>query len=688
MGPVNFRFSTDILRRLGEELNQKPDQGILELVKNSYDADAVNCIVELMGTQEKGGTVCVTDDGDGMTRANITDGWLVLGRSSKSAQNLTRLQRRPAGNKGLGRLAALRMGRIASLITRPRSEPDYEYNLEIDWKLFDEVNVVDEVSLDVLQSPRSSGHGQGTVITIKSLALPWKRADVKNLARGLILLADPFGDNTLGFQPILRAPEFKELERLVQQRYLSDAEFHMVANVSENGEATASVSDWKGNNLYTATMADLRPKSPQQPYCCPKATFDLWIFILDQKTFSARSNALRDVREWLKEFGGVHLYIHGLRVSPYGDAGNDWLDMNLRRVRNPEVRPGTNTSIGRIALADPEGLLLPKTDRSGIVEGEAFQELREFANDALEWLSRRRLDERDQRLAAERKETPQRVEKAQEDVIAAISVLDIPDNARTHLRSTFNKYVQESQREGQALRREAQLSRTLSTAGITQAVFAHEAKHPVEIIQRSGRLIQDRAQKSVPTTYENLLKEPIARIIRQADALRTFGNVTLSLVDHEKRRTSRVSIHNVIGNVKTMFTPLLIDRKVDFTLEFVEGDYFVRGSEAALEAVVTNLLVNSLKAFESWEGERHIAIQTDISGSELTIRLLDNGPGIEGISTNDIWLPGETTYDNGTGLGLSIVRDTVRDLGGRVEAVPHGDMGGAEFRIYLPVLEV
>jgi len=40
-----LRFSTAILRLLGEELNPSPDQGILELIKNSYDADAKRCTV-------------------------------------------------------------------------------------------------------------------------------------------------------------------------------------------------------------------------------------------------------------------------------------------------------------------------------------------------------------------------------------------------------------------------------------------------------------------------------------------------------------------------------------------------------------------------------------------------------------------------------------------------------------------
>ena len=48
MSKAQIRFSPDILRRLGEELNPSPDKGILELVKNAYDADAMVCTVSLV----------------------------------------------------------------------------------------------------------------------------------------------------------------------------------------------------------------------------------------------------------------------------------------------------------------------------------------------------------------------------------------------------------------------------------------------------------------------------------------------------------------------------------------------------------------------------------------------------------------------------------------------------------------
>ena len=106
-----------------------------------------------------------------------------------------------------------------------------------------------------------------------------------------------------------------------------------------------------------------------------------------------------------------------------------------------------------------------------------------------------------------------------------------------------------------------------------------------------------------------------------------------------------------------------------------------------MESILTNLLDNSLIWFEGrQERQRRIVIRTSISGESLCLRFLDNGPGIEGIRVADIWLPGQTTRPNGTGLGLTIVRDAVSDLGGKVSALDHGELGGAEFIVELPLI--
>ena len=683
---VPLRFSTSILRRLGEELNPSPDQSILELVKNSYDADAVDCTIELTKTDQPGGTIRVSDNGDGMDAAAIKDGWLVLGQSLKPPGGRTRLGRIRAGSKGLGRLAALRMGSSATLVSRPKTDPSRQFRLTINWSDYDKVKLVEDIILNIKEEPSPEKSHSGTEIVLEDLRSSITRMDVKRLARSLLLLADPFGENPEGFRPILKAPEFGDLEALVKNRYFKDAEYHLIARVDKSGKAHATVTDWRGQELFSADHKDLNSKSEEKSYKCPPAEFDLWIFILNQATFSTRSSTLNEVKTWLQTFGGVHLYQNGLRVNPYGNPGNDWLEMNLSRVRSPEERPGTNTSIGRVSVLDTDEVLLQKTDRSGFIESDTFLEIKSFATGALDWMAKRRMEMAEKRRAQERTEAPKRSEQAKESLQQVIE--KSPTATRESLELAFTKYDRTRQQEVDKLRREVQLYRTLSTAGITAATFAHEsAGNPIKTISLSINTIARRAKEKLGREYEPVLAEPVERIIKSTNALKVLGNVTLSLVDHEKRRAGRVDIHQVINNMTKMFEPFLERSKVIVIKDFAKGEPFLRGSEAALESIITNLLDNSIIWFEGIQsGERKVAIRTRIEDKMLALRFMDNGPGIVGISKKDIWLPGETTRPNGTGLGLTIVRDAVKDLGGDVDAVEHGELGGAEFVLELPIL--
>lgn len=683
---TSLRFSPDILRRLGEELNPSLDQSILELVKNSFDASAKECTVVLRNTEKSGGTIEISDDGDGMDAEGIINGWLILGRSGRNPEQRTRLNRVPAGSKGLGRLAALRLGNLATLRSWPHANPQREYLLNIDWSRYDAANVVEEVPLAVEETTRKNGGSPGTVVTIDALRAAVSRAEVSRLARALILLADPFGDDPEGFRPVLKAAEFSDLEKLVKARYFEDAEFHLSANLDKDGAARAVITDWKGKTLFTAKHGDLSSGSGHPIYASPEAQFDLWVFILNKETFSTRTSTVEEVREWLGHFGGVHLYQNGLRVSPYGNPGNDWLDMNLRRVRSPEERPSTNTSIGRVSTFETGGRLAQKTDRSGFIENDAFLELKRFANDALEWMARCRMKEAQKRRASERVEAPKRTVKAKLDIKEAID--RVPGPKRRAIKQAFKKYEVVREKEIKTLRKEVQLYRTLSTAGITAATFAHEsAGNPIKAIDQAAKSIERRARKELGDRYSDTLAEPVELIIRSIDAMKVLGNVTFSLLDHEKRRASQVEINEIIQSVVKTYAPFFQERDVEVATDLASGKPYLRGSKAAIESIVTNFLNNSLVWFEKVHVKKYkIGIRTEVSNGNLRIRFDDNGPGLEGIDPDDVWLAGETTRPNGTGLGLTIVHDAVKDLGGTVKAQAHGDLGGACFTVELPIL--
>lgn len=682
---MHFKFSPDILSRLGEELIPNPDQGIMELVKNSYDADATECTVKLINTDATGGSLVVSDNGIGMDLNAIADGWLVIGRSKKAARLPTILGRLPVGDKGLGRLAALRQGSHVTLKTRPADAAGIEYSLSINWEDFAQAKVVEDVALHIEKG--ETKQPQGTDTFVQDLRFKLGKREVQRLARELLLLADPF-DSKTGFRPKLIAPGFAELEKRVQEAYFDDAEYRLSASLDAYGKAEAKLMDWKGDVLFRADLQH----SAQRPYQTVSATLEVWIFGLSSQTFSRRERtaSVTEIRDWLSIVGGVHLYHRGLRVKPYGDSGNDWLNINLERAKAAEERPSTNTVIGRVVVDDPDDVLIQKTDRLGFIENEAFSELRQFAIDAFDWMARVRLKETEKKRDQSKRDINRAVVEAKSKVEETIAALEIPQSSRTQVLKLIQNYEKIKERETQSLREDVLLYRSLATAGTTAAVFSHESGKPVTLIEKAAKRIETQGKKILGQQYIKTFESPVGMLYKAANSLKSFAKFPLHLLKRAKRRSSTVDVHTVIDGVIELFQPFLVEAKVDVTTVLTDGRPLVRGSIALLEAILVNLMTNSVNAFNAkgapCEG-RQIMICTELATTHLELRFLDNGLGIRGLELDEIWLPGRTNTPEGTGLGLTIVKDSVADLGGEIWAIANGELGGAEFMVNLPVME-
>ncbi|QLE59520.1 sensor histidine kinase [Nostoc sp. TCL26-01] len=680
---MHFKFSPKILQRLGEELVPNPDQGIIELVKNSYDADATECTVELIKTSAIGGSIIISDNGVGMDKDAISEGWLVLGRSKKANREVTQLGRLPVGNKGLGRLAALQMGSQVFLKTRPKDEPGIEYSLTINWDDFQEADVVEDVPFDVQKS--STNQRQGTDIIVSNIKNIFNKRDLQRLARELLLLADPF-DNHAGFRLKLIAPEFSEIEKQVNNAYFDDAEYHLQASINELGIAEVNLLDWQNNVIFQAKHSDIS----QELYKTPATKFELWVFFLNPQTFSARKTSVSftQVREWLGQVGNVRLYHRGLRVKPYGDQDDDWLNLNYARARNPEVRPSTKTVIGRVIVNDPEDMLLQKTDRLGFIENEAFLELKRFAIDVLEWMAKERLKVTETQRQRVKQQVPRDITQAKariEEVIEA----EVPQESRPKVLEAVQQYENVTENQTKVLRDDLQLYRSLATAGTTAAVFAHESGKPVTAIEIIARIIETKAKEFMGEKYEQYLGEPVKKLSQVSKSLLRFSNFPLHLLKREKRRSGVVDVHKVIDDIVELFQSFFDEGNIQVIKEKVDTQPCIYGSDALLEAIITNLLTNVINVFNIAGGrieERQVVIRTAIQGSNLIIKVLDNGSGILNIKIDEIWLPGKTTREGGTGLGLTIVKDSVTDLGGSVDVIPKSELGGAEFIVELTLI--
>ncbi|GAA1934872.1 hypothetical protein GCM10009716_47390 [Streptomyces sodiiphilus] len=690
---ASLRFSPEILRRLGEELVPHPDLGVIELVRNAYDADAPTCSVEMESVESRGGRIVVTDTGDGMTEDDIVRGWLLLGKSTKAESTLTAKGRRKVGEKGLGRLAALRLGRYVTLTTRPRETPGVQHVLQIDWRSFDIVSAVEDVQLSITTVPTQEN--PGTSIEIDELSTAFKPRDIERLARALVLLTGPF-PGPADFRVELNAPEFQKLASIVHQDFFDESEYRIVAKLNDTGRASAVLYDWRGEEIASGGHSEVSSAGSERgdspiAYFTAAAHFELWSYNLSANAFTLRGSKhkVSEVRKWLRSVGGVHLYHRNLRVHPYGDEGHDWLDMNLRRVRSPELRPGTNTAVGRVSVIDEGQQLTPKTDRTGFLETPEFVELARFGRNVLDWAAKELLRRREREKGKKQEQAGDKVENALHKLQETVNRLPPQQRrevleATNFLRSAFDEKVR-------AVEDDLLLYRTLSTVGTTTAVFAHETKQPVDLIDQASGVIARRASRLLKEQYSDQLSEPVETVRLAADSLRTYADIPLRLLHRRKRRAKVVDVNEVAADIVGLFGPHLDGANVQVELQLADHGTPVKATVAAIEAILANLLANATYAFTQphvdGTSQRLIVIRTDLNADSVFVTVMDNGPGIDTskLPLDDIWLPGATTREDGTGLGLTIVRDATRDLKGEVFAKPIGEIGGAEFSIELPL---
>src|SRR5690554_3236394 len=142
---LHFKTNVQLKSIIGKDLINDDNIAILELVKNSFDADAKRVNVTYFNLKdnddeltqsfsEKTSRLIIQDDGLGMDLDDIQDKWLNIAYSEKKS-NKTQHNRRMAGAKGVGRFSCDRLGEYLNLYAKTKDDKKY-VKLSIDWKLF------------------------------------------------------------------------------------------------------------------------------------------------------------------------------------------------------------------------------------------------------------------------------------------------------------------------------------------------------------------------------------------------------------------------------------------------------------------------------------------------------------------------------------------------------------------------
>ncbi len=229
------------------------------------------------------------------------------------------------------------------------------------------------------------------------------------------------------------------------------------------------------------------------------------------------------------------------------------------------------------------------------------------------------------------------------------------------------------QRERQSL--EGEHSRSLEKLS---ASIAHEIRNP---ITAAKSLVQQMAEH--PRDEDN--EEYAAVALRELERVEKSISHLLRFAREEEMRASEISLADVLDSALETFRERAAREGVEVERSFdVEGR--IQGDAEQLRRVMINLIANAMDALVENEIEKpriRVAMGENLAGSNVWVRISDNGIGIAPELLEKIFNPFYTSKEHGTGLGLPITKRIVEAHGGNVEVDP-GPGTGAEFVLTFP----
>ena len=401
MAKVRFRTNVLLKSIIGKDLITDDNVAVLELVKNCFDSGSNNAKIifrDIISNQTireykkiNSSKVIIRDTGSGMSEYDLINKWLNIAYSEKKTKK-EEFNRQLAGNKGVGRFSCDRLGKLLTIYTRKENEPLLK--LSIDWTEFEKVNDIEKNIQDIdfeldeipteqyIQETQLEKFSTGTTLFISDLREVWDLQKIQSLKRQLERFINPNQNfEAESFDVLIEADEYKKIELslpdseningLVKNRIFSNLDFkatYINSKISNDGKILTTVLRDRGKEIFTLVE--------NNPYDLLK-DIEINIYYLNpySKAYFKRQTGIRS-----KEFGSIFLFVNGFRIPPYGDDGNDWLGMEMRKSQGYNRFLGTREVIGRIEINgvefdDDKDDFFIISNRSGVDNNKHFEQL-------------------------------------------------------------------------------------------------------------------------------------------------------------------------------------------------------------------------------------------------------------------------------------------------------------------------
>ncbi|MBI2558504.1 sensor histidine kinase [Candidatus Woesearchaeota archaeon] len=715
-----FKPRARLIKILGEHLIRDNTVGVLELIKNSYDADAENVSLLIEDTKDPSTTqIVIRDDGTGMDSEIVEGRWFEPAHGAKddSKRKLikSKMGRTPLGEKGVGRFAAQKLGKILELITRPEGQ-DYEIYMKIDWDQFeDSSKFISEIVVPYEKGEPQKFKGQGnkgTIIRIINSREKWTRNDLVRLQAALMRLRSP-GVVTSDFNIDFICPDYPDLQNLDKGDILDRFQYKIECNIDNKGFLNYSFTESAGNGEQEIRKSscdlwsEVSKSEKEYPVCGP---FKVNIYAWMREVQNLKNYGL--TREHLLELAGISIFRDGFRILPYGDPGDDWLQLDQRRINVPASRVGNRQVIGLVELdQEKNSNLIDKTNREGLQENKAFFDMKELVLGCITKLeqemqpSRKKMSsttkskkvqlenaievmKKEIEILREEAEKNRQKEEGQKDIenltetktqsVTSENVITFPKEKFEEFQEKYSAVCNSIQEYAEAEDENRQVFLHLMGIGLSSERFSHEFNRMVTSISQA----LDNLNKKYGSDLD------INKIGMCTDALRNELRL-MSVMQYTKGtpKERKTSLSETLNLILMIHKEDLARENIEI-VKNVDEDIITRIPSFSVAQILDNFLDNAFYwlATKTQKQGRKIGIFFDKEKNSLLIT--NNGPGLAAnVRSNMFHLPFVTSKPHGRGLGMYICSEILSLYGGNIKVIGNDEdprVMGIGFIIYFP----
>lgn len=667
----------------------------------------------------KDSKIIIEDNGCGMSMGVIEDSWMNPATPNKKTRKNEEIKTTPKkhriiqGEKGIGRFAILKLGRDIKITTRPEGQ-NTEYIINYNLSQYDDDFLtkreegkdevieqkiyIDDISIPVSEqkpivlvdrkvivnnSVFESRNDHGTVIEISNLKGEWSFEKIKKVNAESQKLESIFEKIfsekkkedlfEIGFEcnsdRLLYSDEtIKELSSLLENSAVlkitnglySEKEGRFTYKIN-NVPYALSLKDSQisGLSVFKERFAEknLFDETEIRNTTCGDFKFNFFVFDFAADKESAYYLDKKD-KETIKEHR-IYLYRDHIRVAPYGDPDNDWLEIDKKRGVGRAGDYLSNDQVVGFVDISKQGnpRLKDKTNREGLIEeGNATRDFIVLLHSFLLFI-RQHAYRQYQEIVKQQKEQQ-------------ISKLKVVDNQFSRLKESigentkailaYNDLYKSYQIEKKFYQNRLDNTEDLAAVGLS----VETASHDMSMMLTKGVDAIDNLIKDIDGGV--LTDEQVENELHSIRGIFSFVKDQMRdiqlMFKSSKQKRRPIRFEDLLGKVEKIY-------KRTLNREHIEYSVIKTGSPIVAkctDAVILQLLINLFDNAAYWLGtpdivEKKITITLD--GEKQQVVFSDNGPGIRDDDKPFIFEAFYSGKEDGRGLGLYIARQLLQRMG-------------------------